>query len=101
MIIGRVRCEGEEDSVRKASAADTSSAGPYQEDESPPQGLRAAKHITGVWCCLLPPWHCEMRFSLHVSAQSPEFHYQYLRVASNKALLPTLEICHPARTECS
>ena len=51
--IVQVMFEGEDESETKASAADLSSAGPYQE-ESSPQGLSAAKHITSVWHCLLP-----------------------------------------------
>lgn len=93
MIIGRVACEGEDDSVTKASAADMSSAGPYQEEEPSPQGPRASKAHYRCAALLAAPWHCEMRLSLHMSA---EFHYQYLRVGNNKALLPALEICHPA-----
>lgn len=99
MVIGRVACGGEDDSVTKASPADMSSAGPYQEEESSPTGTGGSK--AHYRCAALPaaPWHCEMRFSLHMSAQPPGFHYLYLRVGSNKALLPALEICHPAREQ--
>lgn len=54
MIIGRVACEGEDDRVTKADAADMCSAGPHQEEESPPQGLKTAEYITGVCRCQLP-----------------------------------------------
>lgn len=54
MVIGRVACKGEDDSVTKTSAVDIFSAGPYEKEESSPKGLRAVEHITGVWCCLLP-----------------------------------------------
>lgn len=45
-------CEGDDDSVAKANAADMSSAGPCQEEESSPQGLKAGKHITGASCLM-------------------------------------------------
>lgn len=48
MVSGRVACKGEDDSVTETSAANVFSVGPYQEEESSPQGLRAAEHITGV-----------------------------------------------------
>lgn len=47
-----VACEGDDDSVTKANAADMSSADPCQEEKSSPQGLKAGKHITGA-CCLV------------------------------------------------
>lgn len=46
---------------------------------------------------LAASWHCKMRFPLHMSAQLPKLHYLYLWFGSNKALLPALAICHPAR----
>lgn len=73
MVIGRVASEGEDDNVTKASAADRSSAGPYQEEESPPQGLRAAKHITGVWRCLLPRGIARWDFPSTCQPSCPNF----------------------------
>lgn len=35
-------------------------------------------------------------FSPHVRPAGPKFHYLYLLFGSNKALLPPLDICHPA-----
>lgn len=64
-----------------------------------PPGARGGK--AQHRCVELPAalWQYEMRFPPHLSAQPAEFHYLYLWVRRNKALLPAWEIFHLARTE--
>lgn len=97
MVIGRAECEGDTDSTAKASVTELSSAGLCRGRKRPHRDFRQKKAHYKCETLLAPSWHCEMRFSPHMSALSPKFHYLYLQFGSNRALLPALDICHAAR----
>lgn len=66
-----------------------------QQEDSSPRGNRT--QVSGLRS--MPRGSTRWDFLSTRQAGRPKFHYLYLRFGSNKALLPPLDICHPAGEE--